>query len=120
MTEPVPDHLQQRIRRLYAAFNARDLDTVLAALAPDVAWANGMEGGHVHGPDGVRAYWTRQFRQVRSTVEPQHIGSCPDGRVAVRVHQVVRTADGSQLLGDTIVRHLFTFRDGLIARFDIA
>ena len=25
----------------------------------DVIWANGMEGGHVHGRDQVRSYWTQ-------------------------------------------------------------
>jgi ketosteroid isomerase-like protein len=120
MTEPVPDQLQRRIRRLYAAFNEGNIDTVLAGLTVDVAWANGMEGGHVHGHGGVRDYWTRQFQQIRSTVEPHHIELAPDGRVAVQVHQVVHSADGSQLLDDTWVRHLFTFRNGQVSRFDIA
>jgi ketosteroid isomerase-like protein len=37
------------VRRSYDRFNARDIDGVLSALAEDVAWANGMDGGHVHG-----------------------------------------------------------------------
>jgi ketosteroid isomerase-like protein len=119
MTEMVPAHLQQRIRQLYAAFNARDIDTVLEGLAADVAWANGMEGGHVHGRDGVRDYWTRQFSEIRSTVEPERIELTPERRVAVQVHQIVHSADESQLLADTTVRHLFTFSDGLVSRFDI-
>jgi SnoaL-like domain len=44
---------------VYAAFNARDIETVLAALHPDVDWANGMDGGGVLGRADVRAYWTR-------------------------------------------------------------
>src|SRR5258705_6728346 len=39
------------LRELYASFNARDIDAVLARLAPDVDWPNGMEGGRVHGRD---------------------------------------------------------------------
>jgi hypothetical protein len=35
------------LKRIYDRFNARDIDGVLAALADDVAWANGMDGGHV-------------------------------------------------------------------------
>jgi ketosteroid isomerase-like protein len=119
MTEMVPAHLQQRIRQLYAAFNARDIDTVLEGLAADVAWANGTEGGHVYGRDGVRDYWTRQFSEIRSTVKPERIELTPDRRVAVQVHQIVHSADESQLLADTTVRHLFTFSDGLVSRFDI-
>jgi hypothetical protein len=37
------------LKRIYDRFNARDIDGVLAVLADDVAWANGMDGGHVHG-----------------------------------------------------------------------
>jgi ketosteroid isomerase-like protein len=48
------------LKHVYDRFNARDLETVLAAMHEDVMWANGMEGGHVRGRDGVRSYWTRQ------------------------------------------------------------
>lgn len=36
------------LERLYALFNARDMESVLAVMHDDVVWANGMEGGHVH------------------------------------------------------------------------
>ena len=48
------------LKRVYDRFNARDMKTVLAAMHEDVIWANGMEGGHVHGREGVRSYWMRQ------------------------------------------------------------
>ena len=35
------------LKRIYDCFNARDIDGVLTVLADDVAWANGMDGGHV-------------------------------------------------------------------------
>jgi ketosteroid isomerase-like protein len=44
------------LNRIYDRFNARDIVGVLAALADDVAWANGMDGGHVHGREAVREY----------------------------------------------------------------
>ena len=111
--------LQKRIREMYDAFNMRDIDAVLGGLTSDVAWANGMEGGHVYGKDSVRTYWTRQFEQIRSTVEPERIELQPAGRVVVDVHQVVRSTDGAEILSDTTVRHVFTLTDGLISRFDI-
>jgi hypothetical protein len=43
------------LERIYDRFNARDIDGVLTALTEDVAWANGMDGGHVHGPEGPYA-----------------------------------------------------------------
>ena len=42
------------LKGLYDRFNARDIDGILTALADDVAWANGMDGGHVHGREAVR------------------------------------------------------------------
>jgi len=58
------------IKRVYAGFNSRDMDGVLAALHADVIWANGIDGGHVHGRDGVRSYWTRQWQAIDPHVEP--------------------------------------------------
>ena len=47
------------LKRIYDRFNKRDIDGVLAVLANDVAWANGMDGGHVHGCEAVRARQAR-------------------------------------------------------------
>ena len=44
------------LEHLYDRFNARDMEAVLATMHLDVMWASGMEGGHVHGHDGVRNY----------------------------------------------------------------
>ena len=30
---------------------------MLTVLTDDVAWANGMDGGYVHGREAVREYW---------------------------------------------------------------
>jgi len=72
------------LRDVYAAFNARDVNAVLAALHPDLDWPNAFEGG----------------------------------RVAVTVHQLVRALDGT-VLADRDVAHVYSFRDGLIARMDV-
>lgn len=45
---------QGLLTAVYAAFNRRDVDRVLAFMRPDVDWPNGMEGGRVHGRDEVR------------------------------------------------------------------
>ncbi len=44
----------EMLKGMYDRFNARDVDGILAVLADDVAWANGMDGGHVHGRETVR------------------------------------------------------------------
>jgi hypothetical protein len=106
------------LRHIYERFNARDMETVLAALHEDVQWANGMEGGYVHGREGVRAYWTRQWAMVDPRVEPVAISRAADGAAVVEVHQVVRDRSGN-LLADLMVGHIFHLEEGRIRRFDI-
>ena len=74
-------HHEERLRSLYQAFNARDVDTCLAAMTPDVDWANGWEGGRVVGREAVRAYWERQWAAIDSTAEPTSVSERPDGTV---------------------------------------
>jgi hypothetical protein len=107
------------LRNAYRDFNARNIDAVISRMHPQIEWANGMEGGHVHGKDEVRAYWTRQFTTLNPQVEPVSIDPAKDGSWVVEVHQVVHDQNGNLLL-DTTVYHTYQFRDGLIARMDIA
>ncbi|HEX3684798.1 MAG TPA: nuclear transport factor 2 family protein [Bryobacteraceae bacterium] len=106
------------LKRVYDQFNARDMDSVLASLHEDVMWANGMEGGHVYGRDGVRSYWTRQWAMLDPHVEPAGFSHGPEGEVVVEVHQVVRDLEGN-LLADKMVGHVFRIENGLVKRFDI-
>ena len=106
------------LKRVYDRFNARDMESVLAAMHEDVMWANGMEGGHVHGRVGVRSYWTHQWAMINPHVEPVEFSIGPDAEVIVEVHQVVRDLNGN-LLADRMVGHVFRIEDGLIRRFDI-
>jgi hypothetical protein len=109
---------RQLLTAAYQAFNARDIDTILAMMRPDVDWQNAMEGGRVHGTDNVRQYWTRQWGILNPHVEPLSIEDDEAGRSVVRVHQVVRDLAGN-LLVDHFVEHLYTIGDGLIERMDI-
>jgi hypothetical protein len=106
------------LKRIYDRFNARDMETVLAALHEDVIWANGMEGGHVRGREGVRSYWTRQWAMVDPHVEPVAFTEGPGSEMIVEVHQLVRDLKGN-LLAEKMAGHIFQVEDGLIKRFDI-
>jgi hypothetical protein len=106
------------LKVLYARFNTRDIEAVLASMHEDVIWANGMEGGHVHGRDGVRIYWTRQWAIIDPHVEPVEFSSGSNGKVVVEVHQIVRDLQG-KLLADQMVGHIFQIENGLVRRFDI-
>jgi hypothetical protein len=113
------------LKRIYDRFNARDIDAVLAVLTDDVAWANGMDGGHVHGREAVRAYWTRQWSMVSPQVEPVGFSRTTDGAITAEVRQSVHDLQGNPLpvqthgLRDKTVGHVFHFRNGKVARFDI-
>lgn len=89
------------IERIYDRFNARDIDAVLASLADDVVWANGIDGGHIHGRGAVREYWTRQWATIQPRVDPLKVARRGDGAAAVEVHQVVRDLEGELLLDET-------------------
>jgi ketosteroid isomerase-like protein len=106
------------LKRAYTAFNARDLEEALTTMSPDVVWPNGMEGGVVHGHDGVRAYWTRQWGMINPRVDPVDFKQDESGLIAVSVHQVVRDLSGGVLL-DRMVEHVYTLKDGLIQSMDI-
>ena len=113
------------LQRLYDRFNARDIDGVLIALADDVAWANGMDGGHVLGREALREYWTRQWAVVSPHVEPVGFHRTADGAIVAEVRQTVRDLEGKPLEGQThglrdkTVGHVFRLREGKVARFDI-
>lgn len=109
---------RELLKAAYADFNARRMDAVLARMHRDVEWANGMEGGHEHGVEAVRSYWTRQWAAVDPHVEPVKIEAVGEGRFVVEVHQVVRDRNGAVLM-DTTVHHAYRLRDGLIERMDI-
>lgn len=118
MSTSIEDDSFQLPEHLYDRFNARDMEAVLAALHEDVTWANGMEGGHLHGRDAVRSYWTRQWGMLDPRVDPVSFAIGPEGEVVVEVHQVVRDLSG-HLLADQMVGHIFRIEDGMVRRFDI-
>src|ERR1700722_18748246 len=79
--QPVNSH--DLLKDAYAAFNRRDIDAALAAMHSEVEWANGMEGGSLHGPLAVREYWSRQWGLIDPRVEPVSFEEDETGRVLV-------------------------------------
>ena len=103
----------ERVRELYQAFNERDLDAVVAAMAPDVDWPNGWEGGWLVGRDSVRNYWERQWAQIRPIMMVRSVEERLDGTVEARVRLVVRDPAGNVLDRSDAV-HVYTFSGGLV------
>jgi len=65
-----------------------------------------MDGGYVHGRDGVRSYWQRQWAIIDPNVEPVEITTNGEGEVIVTAHQVVYDLNGN-LEADKRVTHVF-------------
>lgn len=94
----------QLFRELYKNFNNCQIDLVISKMTPDVKWANGVDGGYVYGPDGLREYWTQQFKIVHSQVIPLKI-DVENKFVKIKVHQVVHDLEGN-LLADELVEQI--------------
>ncbi len=114
--QPTPEI--EMLHAAYAAFNARDIDAVVALMTPDVTWPRAFKGGFVHGPEEVRAYWMEQWSEIDGHVEPTIFHLEDDGRIVVEVHQVVRDLAGA-ILANGRVGHRFTIEHGLIQRMEI-
>ena len=109
---------QDLIRKAYAAFNARDIPTVLATFHPQVRWSKAWEGDYAIGHDEVRDYWLRQWQELNPWVEPIGFRERADGKLEVAVHQVVKDTQGL-LLFDGPVKHVYTIQDSLFKQMDI-
>jgi hypothetical protein len=103
---------------VYDAFNRREIEPILSVMHPELEWPNGMEGGWVHGREGVRTYWARQWGMLDPHVKPIQFEGERDGRIIVDVHQVVRDLQGTVLV-DRMVQHVYQICDGMILRMDI-
>lgn len=108
----------EMLKEMYRAFNARDIDGVLAHLHPDVDWANGMTGGREHGRAAVRRYWEREWQTIDPRVEPLAIDVDPSGVAHVRVHQLVKAPDGA-IVQDRRLEHVYGFDGAFVKRMDI-
>ncbi len=111
---------EQLLTQLYADFNARNTEAVLAGMAPDVEWPASTEGsGYITGPEAIRAYWARQWTTLDPQVTPLRFANDEKGRTVVTVHQVVRDSEGN-LLADRTLHHVYTLdQAGRVRRMDI-
>jgi SnoaL-like domain len=103
---------------LYDAFNGRDIDSALAGMHKNVDWPNGWEGGRVYGHEGIRDYWTRQWRAIDPHVEPVGFDTDDAGRTVVRVRQMVRDLHGN-VISEAFVEHIYWLEEGLVKSMEI-
>ena len=110
--------LKETIRKAYHAFNERDIDKALSAMQPNVQWSKAWEGGYINGHHEISAYWTRQWKEIDPTVEPVGFTERQNGSLEVEVRQNVKDLQGNKVFDGT-VKHVYTFKDGLINTMDI-
>ncbi len=86
------------IKKAYSAFNARDIDTALSTMHPDVQWPKAFEGGYINGHSEIREYWTRQWTEINPTVQPIRFNERQDGTLEIIVKQKVKDLEAIQFL----------------------
>jgi ketosteroid isomerase-like protein len=112
----------QFVQSLYAAFGRGDVDTIVAALSPDVDWENVGRAsdyetlGPRRSPDEVRQFFEHLASDVDFTeFSPNDFDAVGD-KVFVEGHsRMSLKAGGPQM--DTDWVHVFTIRDGKVTRF---
>ena len=114
----IEKRIQDLIKKAYAAFNARDIDTALSVMHRDVQWPKAFEGGYASGHNEIREYWTKQWTEINPNVEPVGFNEREDGTLEVTVHQLVKDLQDN-IIFDGIVKHVYTLQDGLFRRMDI-
>jgi nuclear transport factor 2 (NTF2) superfamily protein len=112
------DAIYDLLTKTYNAFNARDMDTALAAMHPDVDWPNGWEGGRVYGREGIRDYWERQWSSINPHVEPMEIATDEDGRTVVKVHATVKDLAG-RVITEGDMEHIYKIEGGMTKSMEI-
>ena len=110
------------VQKLYAAFAAGDAQTILDNVAPDAEWIN-------HGPSSIPYAGSRkgtaQIREFFEAIAGSTTGAkvtagsfVAQGDTVVSTGRYTATARNTGARIDTPVAHLFTIRNGKVARWE--
>jgi steroid delta-isomerase-like uncharacterized protein len=108
--------LEQTIERYDAAWNAHDVDAIVALHAPGMVFENHTAGERVEGDD-VREHVTRIFANWPDLTFRRRRLYARDGLVVSEWTATATDGDGRRLEWDGV--DIFPFRDGLILRKDV-
>ena len=106
------------LRKSYAAYNARDLPTLLSALAPDVEWGDQLEGVVIHGVEAVGAYWQRQWKALNPKVQLKPFTMATPGPGVAPLLQVLRGPHAA-VISKGVLRHVAQFENRLVRNMRI-
>ena len=102
------------VRRMYDAYNARQMDDALAGLHVDVEWDGGSEG-MLHGKQAVERHWRSQWQDVDAKVYIRS-RAWKNSSLVLQVGLEVATSRG---VSEQRIQNVITFRDGLVASLRI-
>lgn len=109
------------VRAMYKAIDARDYDAGFALLSDDFEWhepAQAFHSGTHRGFEDIRQRLEAQLEVFDElTIEPEEF-SVEGDRIAVAVRQRAR-GEISGAAVEIRIGHLWTIRDGKIARLDV-
>ena len=110
------------VQSLYAAFGRGDVDTIIAGMSPDIDWASvGRSSdyptlGARKGAGEVRAFFGHLASDVDfAAFSPKDFDASGDKVFVEGNSRMSLKAGGSEV--DTDWVHVFTIRDGKVARF---
>ncbi|MEO7201386.1 MAG: hypothetical protein ABI431_01790 [Candidatus Tumulicola sp.] len=74
-------------------------------MSHSLSWPKASEGGRAVGKQAIREYWARQWGEFNPRVDSLEVVDREDGKVEVKVHQLVKALNGD-VLSDTEVQHV--------------
>jgi hypothetical protein len=119
MIEPNPHPNVELVRRLYAALEAIDLETILELFDADVEVHQTEElpwGGDFQGHDGLGRFFGLLRENITSKVTIQTLYAAGDE--VVQIGRTAGTVNGTGVPFDVQEMHLLTVRDGKVVRFE--
>ena len=107
------------VRRYYAALEARDLDTVVSLVSPEVDIFQTEElpwGGRFHGHEGLSEFFLTLVANITSSVTTERIYAAGDD--VVQIGRTAGTVNATGAEFDVAEVHILTVSDGQIVRFE--
>ena len=116
---PTPHPNVELVRRLYAALEAIDLETILEIFDPGVEVHQTSElpwGGDFRGHDGLGEFFGLLRENITSKVTIQTVYAAGD--TVVQIGRTAGTVNATGAPFDVQEVHLLTVRDGKVVRFE--
>ena len=112
----------EHVRALLEAWNRRDLELMLAGIAPDVEYVNSpdaVEPGTRHGHEGMSDVLTKQWDLLDAHLEIDELYALGESQVVFE-GRITRSMPGSEATIDALgVMRWTVGDDGLVTRIEI-